>query len=246
MRNRDLHAHICEAIATEFPECQCIVGAVNDRPEGYDYPPWIRFEIDENELDSYRRAADFLNINNVEVVSVQHEFGIYGGPAGSHLLALLRDLHMPVVTTLHTVLREPNPDQRAVMKQLDELSNRFIVMADRGKDYLEEIFAIAREKIDVIPHGIPDMPFIDPNYNKDQFGVEGKIVLLTFGLLSPNKGIEHVIEALPSILAQHPNVVYIILGATHPNLIARDGEIVPAQAGTPGRRSSGGTERYFL
>ena len=215
---------ICEAIATRFPECQCIVGAVNDRPEGYDYPSWIRFEIDEKELDSYRRAADFLNINNVEVVSVQHEFGIYGGPAGSHLLALLRDLRMPVVTTLHTVLREPNADQRGVMKQLDEFSNRFIVMADRGKAYLQEIFGIAGEKIDVIPHGIPDMPFIDPNYNKDQFGVEGKIVLLTFGLLSPNKGIEHVIEGLPSILARHPNVVYIVLGATHPNLIARDGE----------------------
>ena len=215
---------ICEAIATEFPECQCIVGAVNDRPEGYDYPGRIRFEIDEKEIDSYRRAADFLNINNVEVVSVQHEFGIYGGPAGSHLLALLRDVRMPVVTTLHTVLREPNPDQRAVMEQLDELSNRFIVMADRGKRYLEQIYGIAPEKIDVIPHGIPDIPFIDPNFNKDQFGVEGKTVLLTFGLLSANKGIEHVIEALPMILQQHPNVVYIILGATHPNVIAREGE----------------------
>ena len=215
---------ICEAIATEFPECQCIVGAVNDRPEGYDYPARIRFEIDEKELDSYRRAADFLNINNVEVVSVQHEFGIYGGPAGSHLLALLRDVHMPVVTTLHTLLREPNPDQRAVMEQLDELSNRFIVMADRGKRYLEQIYGVAQEKIDVIPHGIPDIPFIDPSFNKDQFGVEGKTVLLTFGLLSPNKGIEQVIEALPAILSQHPNVVYIILGATHPNVIAHDGE----------------------
>ena len=215
---------ICEAIATEFPECECIVGAINDRPEGYNYPPRIRFEIDEKELDSYRRAADFLNINNVEVVSVQHEFGIYGGPAGSHLLALLRDVRMPVVTTLHTLLREPNPDQRAVMEQLNELSNRFIVMADRGKRYLEQIYGVAPEKIDVIPHGIPDIPFIDPNFNKDQFGVEGKTVLLTFGLLSPNKGIEHVIEALPTILSQHPNVVYIILGATHPNVIARDGE----------------------
>jgi glycosyltransferase involved in cell wall biosynthesis len=215
---------ICEAIATRFPECHCVVGAVNDRPEGYEYPSRIRFEIDEKEIDSYRRAADFLNINNAEVVSIQHEFGIYGGPAGSHLLALLRDLRMPAVTTLHTVLRDPNPDQRAVMKQLDEFSSRFIVMADRGKAYLEEIFGIAPTKIDVIPHGIPDMPFIDPNYNKDQFGVEGKIVLLTFGLLSPNKGIENVIEALPSILGQHPSVVYIVLGATHPNLIARDGE----------------------
>src|ERR1700737_4259823 len=159
---------ICEAVSMQYPQCQCVVGAVDDRAEGSDYPAQVRFEIDENELDSYRRAADFLNINNVEVVSVQHEFGIYGGPAGSHLLALLRDVHMPVVTTLHTVLREPNADQRAVMKQLDELSNRFIVMSDRGKEYLEEIFAVGPGKIDVIPHGIPDIPFIDPNYNKDQ------------------------------------------------------------------------------
>ena len=215
---------ICDAIATEFPECQCVVGAVNDRPEGYDYPARIRFEIDEKELDSYRRAADFLNVNNVEIILVQHEFGIYGGPAGSHLLALLRDVHMPVVTALHTVLREPNPDQQALMRQLDELSSRFIVMAERGKSFLQEIYGVAPEKVDVIPHGIPDMPFIDPSFNKDQFGVEGKTVLLTFGLLSPNKGIEHVIDALPSILQEHPNVVYIILGATHPNVIAREGE----------------------
>jgi glycosyltransferase involved in cell wall biosynthesis len=215
---------ICDAIAEEFPQCQCIVGAVNDRPEGYAYPARIRFEIDEKELDSYRRAADFLNVNNVEIVLVQHEFGIYGGTAGSHLLALLRDVHMPVITTLHTVLREPNPDQLAVMDQLDALSNRFIVMAERGKGFLEEIYGVIPEKIDVIPHGIPDMPFIDPNFNKDQFGVEGKTVLLTFGLLSPNKGIEHVIEALPAILEQYPNVMYIILGATHPNVIAREGE----------------------
>src|SRR3984885_6326794 len=215
---------ICDAIATEFPKCQCIVGAVNDRPEGYDYPDRIRFEIEEKELDSYRRAADFLNVNNVEIILVQHEFGIYGGPAGSHLLALLRDVRMPGITTLHTILREPNPAQHALMRQLDALSSRFIVMAERGKGFLQEIYGVAPEKVDVIPHGIPDMPFIDPNFNKDQFGVEGKTVLLTFGLLSPNKGIEHVIEALPSILQEHPNVVYIILGATHPNLIARDGE----------------------
>jgi glycosyltransferase involved in cell wall biosynthesis len=213
---------ICDAIAQEFPQCHCIVGAVNDRPKGYAYPARIRFEIDEKELDSYRRAADFLNVNNVEIVLVQHEFGIYGGPAGSHLLALLRDVHMPVITTLHTVLPEPNPDQLALMNQLDALSNRFVVMAERGKNFLAEIYGVTPEKVDVIPHGIPDMPFIDPSFNKDQFGVEGKTVLLTFGLLSPNKGIEHVIEALPSILQQYPNVVYIILGATHPNVIARE------------------------
>ena len=215
---------ICEAVAAEFPHCDCLVGAVNDRPEGYDYPARIRFEIDEKEIDSYRRAADFLNINNVEVVSVQHEFGIYGGPAGSHLLTFLRDAHMPVVTTLHTILREPNDAQRAVMKQLDELSNRFIVMAEHGREMLETVYGVSPEKIDLIPHGVPDVQFIDPTFHKDQFGVEGKTVLLTFGLLSPNKGIEYVIEALPAILQRHPDVVYIVLGATHPNLIAHEGE----------------------
>ena len=215
---------ICEAVAAQYPGCECVVGAVNDRPEGYDYSTRIRFEIDEKEIDSYRRAADFLNINNVEVVSVQHEFGIYGGPAGSHLLALLRDVHMPVVTTLHTVLREPNEAQRSVMEQLDELSSRFVVMAERGSELLKEVYGVSPEKIDLIPHGVPDVQFIDPSFHKDQFGVEGKTVLLTFGLLSPNKGIEYVIEALPTILKAHPNVVYIVLGATHPNLLLREGE----------------------
>lgn len=217
-------ADICEAIAAEFPQAQCIVGSVNDRPEGYDYSERVRFEIAEQELDSYRRAAEFLNINNVEVVSVQHEFGIYGGAAGAHLLEFLREVRMPVVTTLHTVLRDPNDEQRAVMKQLDALSQRFIVMAERGRDFLEMVYGIDPEKIDLIPHGVIDMPFIDSNFFKDLFHVEGKTVLLTFGLLSPNKGIEHAINAMPSILKQHPDVVYIVLGATHPHLIAAEGE----------------------
>ncbi len=217
-------ADICEAVAAEFPQAQCIVGSVNDRPEGYAYPERVRFEIDERELDSYRRAAEFLNINNVEVVSVQHEFGIFGGPAGSHLLNFLRGVRMPVVTTLHTVLSEPNADQRAVMEQLDLLSNRFIVMAERGQRMLETVYGIDPEKIDLIPHGVIDMPFIDSNFYKDVFGVEGKTVLLTFGLLSPNKGIEYVIEALPAILERHPNIVYLVLGATHPHLLAHEGE----------------------
>ncbi len=217
-------ADICEAIATQFPEAQCIVGSVNDRPEGYDYPSRVRFELAEQEIDSYRRAAEFLNINNVEVVSVQHEFGIYGGPGGSHLLRFLHDVRMPVVTTLHTVLREPNADQLAVMKQVDALSTRLIVMAERGRDLLTSVYGVEPEKIDLIPHGVIDMPFIDSNFFKDLFGVEGKTVLLTFGLLSPNKGIEYVIDALPAILERHPNTVYIILGATHPHLLAREGE----------------------
>jgi len=217
-------ADICEAISAEFPQAECIVGSVNDRPQGYDYPPRVRFEMAEQEQDSYRRAAQFLNLNNVEVVSVQHEFGIYGGPSGSHLLTFLREVHMPVVTTLHTVLRDPNDDQRAVMKELDALSNRFIVMAERGRYLLETVYHVAPEKIDLIPHGVIDMPFIDSNFFKDIFQVEGKTVLLTFGLLSPNKGIEYVIDAMPAILEQNPDVVYIVLGATHPNVLAAEGE----------------------
>jgi glycosyltransferase involved in cell wall biosynthesis len=215
---------LCEAIAAQFPTTNCLVGAVNDRSEGYPYPPRVRFEFHEKEIDSYRRAADFLNINNVEVLCVQHEFGIYGGPAGSHLLALLRDVRMPVVTTLHTVLREPSPEQQSVVSALNECSDRFVVMTERGAAFLRDVYGIRADKIDVIPHGIPDVPFVDPNFFKDQFGVEGKTVLLTFGLLSPNKGIEYAIEALPQILERHPEVVYIVLGATHPNLLAREGE----------------------
>ncbi|MGB8352677.1 MAG: glycosyltransferase family 4 protein [Chthoniobacteraceae bacterium] len=217
-------ADLCEAIASVIPNEQCFVGAVNDRPGGYAYSPRVRFEIEQEEIDSYRRAADFLNINNVEVACVQHEFGIYGGKAGNHLLTLLRDLNMPIVTTLHTVLKDPNESQRRVMEQLMQLSDRVVVMAERGHDFLREIYNVPERKIDVIPHGIPDIPFIDPNFYKDQFGVEGKKVLLTFGLMGRSKGLEHVIEALPAILEKHPDVVYIVLGATHPALIQHEGE----------------------
>lgn len=215
---------ICEAIAAAYPETVCIAVPVNDRREGYDYPPRVRFEIREQEIDSYRQAADFLNINNVELVCVQHEFGIFGGVAGSHLLALLEDLQMPVVTTLHTVLAEPTDDQRRVLRKIAALSARLVVMARKGLEFLEAGYEVDPGRVDLIPHGIPDVPFTDPSFYKDQFGVEGKIVLLTFGLLSPNKGIEHVIRALPSILEKFPNVVYLVLGATHPQLVAREGE----------------------
>src|SRR5215470_4548562 len=215
---------LCSAVAAEFPTVQCRVVPVNDVEGGYDYPAEVRFEIEEQDLSSYLRAADFLNITDVDIICAQHEFGIFGGPAGSHVLALLRELRMPIVTTLHTILREPNAEQRRVMKELIAHSTRLVVMAERGRQMLQEIYEAPPAKIDLIPHGIPDMPFVDPNFYKDQFGVEGKTVLLTFGLLSPNKGVENVLNALPGIVAEFPNVVYIILGATHPNVIAREGE----------------------
>jgi glycosyltransferase involved in cell wall biosynthesis len=184
----------------------------------------VRFEIAEQDLPSYLRAADFLNITDVDVVCLEHEFGIFGGPAGSHVLALLRELQMPIVTTLHTVLREPNHEQRRVMRELIRLSTRLVVMSERGREFLRDIYQAPAAKIDLIPHGIPDMPFADPNYFKDEFGVAGKQVLLTFGLLSPNKGIEYALRALPDILREFPNVVYIVLGQTHPNLLRDEGE----------------------
>jgi len=213
------------AVAAEHPRSQCFAVPVNDIEGGYDYPDVVRFEIEEQDLASYQRAADFLNIGNVDIVCVQHEFGIYGGPAGRHLLALLRELRMPVVTTLHTVLREPNADQRRVMQELIARSTRLVVMAERGRSMLREVYQAPPAKIDLIPHGIPDIPFVDPNYYKDQFGVEGRTVLLTFGLLSPNKGIEHVLNALPLVLSEFPDVVYVVVGATHPNELREQGEV---------------------
>jgi glycosyltransferase involved in cell wall biosynthesis len=212
------------AVAAEFPAMQCLVVPVNDLAEGYDYPAEVRFEIAEQDLPSYLRAADFLNITDVDVVCLEHEFGIFGGPAGSHVLALLRELQMPIVTTLHTVLREPNHEQRRVMHELIRLSTRLVVMSERGRDFLREVYQAPAAKIDLIPHGIPDMPFADPNYFKDEFGVAGRQVLLTFGLLSPNKGIEYALRALPDIIREFPSVVYIVVGQTHPNLVRNEGE----------------------
>ncbi|MCD6520146.1 MAG: glycosyltransferase family 4 protein, partial [Anaerolineae bacterium] len=215
---------LCESLAAKFPEVNFFAVPVNDRESGYAYPAHVRFEIAQNDLSSYHRAADFLNISNVDLVCLQHEYGIFGGPAGSHILALLRELRMPIVTTLHTILRNPSRDYRRVMEELTRLSDRLVVMSQRGAEFLQEIYDVPEEKIDLIPHGIPDVPFIDPNFYKDQFGVEGKIVLLTFGLLSRNKGIENVIKALPQVLERFPNVVYIVLGATHPHVKRAEGE----------------------
>src|SRR3989442_1440454 len=212
------------SVAAAHPQSQCFSVSVNDIKGGYEYPQVVRFEIEEQDLSSYLRAADFLNISNVDIVCLQHEFGIFGGTAGGHILALLRELRMPVVTTLHTILREPKADQRRVMHELVALSTRLVVMAERGRQMLQEIYQAPPAKIDFIPHGIPDVGFVDPTDFKDQFGVEGRVVLLTFGLLSPNKGIEYVLNALPPIVAEFPDVVYIVLGATHPNELREHGE----------------------
>jgi glycosyltransferase involved in cell wall biosynthesis len=217
-------ADLLEAVAARQPESRCFAVAVNDREGCYPYPDAVRFEIEEQDLDSYRCAADFLNNSNVDVVSIQHEFGIFGGPAGSHLLTLLRKLQAPVVTTLHTVLLKPNADQRRVMQELIARSTRLVVMTEHGRDILQDVYQAPPAKVDLIPHGIPDVPFVAPDRYKGQFGVDGRKVLLTFGLLSPNKGIEHVLHALPDVVAEFPDLVYIVLGATHPHELTDRGE----------------------
>lgn len=213
-----------DAVATQFPSVECPVAAVTDPGGDYDYPQEVRFEIREEQLSDYRRAAEYLQFQDVECVCVQHEYGIYGGEQGSHLLALLRELNLPVVTTCHTLLERPSPAQRRVMEELGELSQKLVAMSERGRRILAEVYGVAEEKLALIPHGIPDMPFVDPAFYKDQFGVEGKNVLLTFGLISPGKGLEHAIEAMPQVIRRHPDTVYLILGATHPHLVRQEGE----------------------
>jgi glycosyltransferase involved in cell wall biosynthesis len=215
---------LCSAISAEYGNARLMALPVNDTEEGYHYPARVRWSLAQDDLTSYEEAAEFLNFNNIDMVCLQHEYGIFGGLAGDHILHLLRRLKMPVVTTLHTVLREPDPTQLKVMEEIAELSDRLIVMSQLSSQILQEIFKVPGNKIDMVPHGVPDLPFLDPNFYKDKFGVEGKAVLLTFGLLSPNKGIENVIQAMPQILSRHKNVVYLVAGATHPHVLRREGE----------------------
>jgi len=215
---------LCNAIAAEYKSSELSVVAVNDPLSPYGYPARVRFEITEGDISSYRAAANYLNSRDIDVVCLQHEYGIYGGKAGSHVLELLKHLRMPVVTTLHTVLREPDDDQRNVLQEIAARSERLVVMSEHSSRFLQEIFAVSEEKIDLIPHGIPDLPIATPKVRKIALGSKRKTVLLTFGLLSPNKGFENVIHALPSILSRHRDVVYIIAGATHPHVRLCEGD----------------------
>jgi len=210
------------AIAGEFPALDVLVIAMNDAGHRHAYPSEVRFEIEQDDVASYRRAVDFLNVSTVDVVAVQHEFGIFGGKAGALLLPLLGELRMPVVTTLHTILARPNPAQRRVMDEIVRLSERLVVMSAHGAALLRDVYGVDPAQVDMIPHGIPEVMFAAGD--KDRLGVAGKQVILTFGLLSPDKGVEYVIDALPAILERHPDTVYIVLGATHPHVLAQSGE----------------------
>ncbi len=215
---------LVEALTREDPEADYWAVAMNDEPGAYEYPERVRFEIEQTRLGDYRLAASFLKMNQVDVACLQHEYGIYGGDAGRHVLQLIGELRVPVVTTLHTVLKEPTPAQLSVTQELGRLSDRLVVMSKVAGEFLGEIYGVPEEKIVMIHHGIPDVAFVDPSYHKDRFALEGKKVVLTFGLLSPNKGIEHMVRALPAVVKEHPDVVYVVCGVTHPQVKRTDGE----------------------
>ena len=216
--------HLLESITLNVTDVDCWAVAMNDRPEGYSYSSQVRLEINQNQLNEYSLVAEQLNLNQVDVVSVQHEYGIFGGLRGSFILELLSDLKMPIVTTLHTLLEDPTDIERNIIVQLAELSDRLVVMSERSVSFLHDIYRIEAEKIVLIHHGIPDVPLLESSTYKGKFDVSEKMVLLTFGLLSPGKGIETVIDALPEIVKTHPDVIYMVVGATHPHLKAEQGE----------------------
>jgi glycosyltransferase involved in cell wall biosynthesis len=215
---------LVRSIREEDTNLSPLVVALNEGYESYTYGEEVTFEINGNRIHDYRLAADYINLSGAELVCLQHEFGIFGGEDGIYVTHLLENLKKPVVTTLHTILRRPTDSQRRIVCELSELSRGVISMSRKGIEFLKEIYGVPEKKIHFVPHGVPDVPFIDPNYYKDRFNVEGRLVLLTFGLLNPNKGIEVVLDALPALVKRYPKIAYIVLGATHPNVKRTHGE----------------------
>jgi glycosyltransferase involved in cell wall biosynthesis len=216
--------HLQQAVAASYPALETSIVAMTDHGQVYDFPAAVALQIEADDIDAYARAANFLNAGRFDTVCLQHEFGIFGGEVGAHILVLLSGLTMPVVTTLHTVLADPTAVQRAVLNGVVEASSKIVVMAGKARELLRSVYHVPDDKIEVIPHGIPDVALVTPDAAKARVGFGGRSVILTFGLLSPNKGIEVMIDAMPSILQRRPDAVYVVLGATHPNLVRERGE----------------------
>jgi glycosyltransferase involved in cell wall biosynthesis len=217
-------ADLAGAILENKPAIDCSIVAMNDRAEGYEYPDEVKFQISQDNLSEYRRAANFLNLRDPDAVCLQHEFGIFGGQRGSFIIELTRNLKVPLVTTFHTVLNDPLPEELKITTQLCEQSDRLVVMSERGADFLRDIYKVPASKLALIHHGIPDVPFLDPDPIRRKLAADDQIVILTFGLLSPGKGIEFMIDALPEIVGVYPEVLYFVVGATHPHCKAESGE----------------------
>ena len=215
---------VFKAMRDRFPDIQVDVYAMDDHPGRYDYPPEVTGSIPQENLSAYVDTARLIDESGAQAIWVQHEYGIYGGAAGEHILTLLDRTTLPVIVTLHTVLEKPSADERRVLEGLLRRASKIVVMAERGREILARVYGASGRQIVMIPHGVPDRPFVDPDTMKDRFGWSGRDVVLTFGLLAPGKGIETIIEAMPAVTAQRPEALYVVLGATHPNLVAHEGE----------------------
>jgi glycosyltransferase involved in cell wall biosynthesis len=199
------------------------VVAMDDGVENYAYPPEVAYQINQHRNADYDTAAEILNNRQIDAAIIQHEYGIFGGRDGAHVLSLARQLRMPTIATLHTVLTEPSVTQRATLRELIKVCDRVVVMSHKAKGILVDGWGVPDRKIAYIPHGVPDVPFIDPHYYSERFNTIGRRVLLTFGLLGPGKGIETALAAMPKIIEKHPDVLYIVLGATHPHVLRNEG-----------------------
>ncbi|WP_048051287.1 glycosyltransferase [Methanosarcina soligelidi] len=215
---------LLNSVAGVHEDIRCEVIALNDPSETYDYPEEVVFQIERNKLEDYHRAADFINQSDADIVCLQHEFGLFWGNAGDHIFTLLSGINKPVITTLHTVIREPLPEYRASTEKLIQYSEKLVVMSQTAVDMLKEVYKVPDEKIEVIFHGLPDYPFNDCAKYKRILNVKGSPLILTFGLLSQNKGIESMLDALPEVVNKYPGLIYLILGATHPVVKKHSGE----------------------
>ena len=215
---------LAEATASARPGVSATILAMTDPGGQYEYPDQVRYELRQGVKGDYARAAELVNYSGVRVVSVQHEYGIFGGDDGAYVLDFVSALRVPAITTLHTVLKRPSETQRTIVQKLARQSAALVVMSQVAADLLKSSYGLSGGNVHVIPHGIPRMEPRDQQQLKLRFSVPGRRMLLTFGLLSPNKGIETAIRALPEIAAAFPDAVYFVVGATHPVIARRDGE----------------------
>jgi len=215
---------LLNSVYGEYHDVHCEVIALNNPSETYNYPEEVVFQIERNEIEDYYRAADYINQSDVDIVCIQHEFGLFGGDAGDYIFALLSGISKPVITTMHTVIREPEPEYRASTEKLIKYSEKLVVMSQTAVDMLKDVYEAPEDKIEVIFNGLPDYPFNNCEKYKKMLNLKGSPLVLTFGLLSENKGIESMLEALPYVISQYPYLVYLILGATHPMVKKIHGE----------------------
>ncbi|MDR7665532.1 glycosyltransferase family 4 protein [Methanosarcina sp. Z-7115] len=215
---------LLNSVSGENNDVHCEVIALSDPSETYNYPEEVVFQIQKEKLEDYYLAADYINQSDADIVCLQHEFGLYGGNAGDYIFALLSGINKPVITTMHTVIREPELEYRVSTEKLIRYSEKLVVMSQTAVDMLKDVYKAPEDKIEIIFHGVPDYPFNNCSKYKKMLNLKGSPLVLTFGLLSKNKGIESVLEALPDVVNQYPDLIYLVLGATHPMVKKTQGE----------------------